>query len=459
MERFKVLKAITFALTDAGLAERLELIIGPDWKYAPAIKRWLHWTGQQWQETEQSSILVAAVEALRALADEIAKLPKANTDYERKARAAVLNYIEKAENANRCRSALAFLEGMLHADYSDFDRDPLLLNVRNGVLDLKTCKLRPHKKEDLLTKICATSYVTGITTSLWHETVMQILPDPSIRRWLQKFCGYCLTGSTEAEKFVIAYGPGGCGKGTFFETIAAALGDYKAVVPIDILLANGIMKSGDQPTPELAKLPGKRYVISSESGKGRRLDEAKVKLLTGGDVLTARRIGAQPFEFRPCFKLILQSNFLPSLVDSTDEGIKRRLVIVPFTATIPNRNTKLKQALLSEANLNACLAWLVEGCKIWQTEGLEDVPPEAAEAAAKFYAENDVLQQWLDARTENSLGFLQFDVALKDFNRWQLDGGGNAYGRKSFSEAMERHGKQKTRQASGVGFLGLALRQ
>ena len=295
--------------------------------------------------------------------------------------------------------------------------------------------------------------------NLWLQTVNTILPDPAVRRWMQKFMGYCLTGSTEEEKFVIAHGPGGSGKGTFFETIAAAISDYKAALSIDTLLATAYITDGQRPTPEFAKLPGKRYVLSSESNLNRRLDEAKVKLLTGGDTLTARHLNAEPFEFCPTFKLILQTNHLPAVSDAMDKGIRRRLVIVPFTAQIEHRDTKLKQKLLDPKNLNACLAWCVEGAKLWFAEGLDkDVPDEMAKAASAFYEESDLLQQWLDERTEPSLGFLKFSRALDDFNTWLSRSGNHGWQRKTFAEAMQLHGKMKYRWGQGYGYPGLCLR-
>jgi putative DNA primase/helicase len=300
---------------------------------------------------------------------------------------------------------------------------------------------------------------TPLAQNLWLQTVHTILPDPAVRRWMQKFMGYCLTGSTEEEKFVIAYGPGGSGKGTFFETIAAAISDYKATLSIDTLLATAYVTDGQRPTPEFAKLPGKRYVLSSESNPNRRLDEAKVKLLTGGDTLTARHLNAEPFEFCPSFKLILQTNHLPAISDAMDKGIRRRLVIVPFTAQIENRDTKLKQKLLQPENLNACLAWCVEGAKLWFAEGLgNDVPDEVAKAASAFYEESDLLQQWLDERTEPSLGFLKFSKALEDFNNWLFKNGNHGWQRKSFAEAMQLHGKIKVRRETGYCYGGLCLR-
>ena len=447
-------------LTDSGNAERLEAIIGLDWRYVPQIKRWLHWNGKQWQETEKAVLYVAAVNALRILADNIDRLPKAPDETERERRVRVINWLEKSENLSKVVSALGILEGMLPAEYKDFDNNPYLINVQNGTINLNNGKLQNHNQSDHITKICTVPYDEYPKGLLWVETVKQILPDDGIRRWMQKFIGYCMTGSTQEEKFVIACGPGGCGKGTFFETIAAVLGDYKAVIPIDILLATGIIEGGNNPTPELAKLPGKRYVLSSESGKGRRLDEAKVKLITGGDTITARRLHAEAFEFRPAFKLILQTNYMPSITDSLDKGIRRRLVIIPFVAKIEKQNLKLKQELLRPENLIECLNWCIEGAKLWKREGLGELPEEAKITAEKFYAENDLLQQWLDERTEaEPNGFLRFEAALKDFNNWLSAGGsGVTYQRKGFSEVMERHGKTKIRRNTGYGYMGIALK-
>ena len=509
MEEAKIIYLMNLPLTDAGNANRLHSLLGDDWKFVPQLGRWLHWNGQRWQEETDGSIRVAAMEAFRDLAADIRSLPSCHDMKEMQHRQKVADALGRAESIGRVKGALSFLEGLALKQYGEFDTDPFLLNLQNGTLNLSTGELRPHNKKDFITKICGASYEprsvmklkqtadpqpvaeinslteqatskavssTGETTakesgmnadilsdnnsapSLWEETVRAILPDPAVRRWPQKFMGYCLTGSTEEEKFVVAYGPGGCGKGTFFETVAAVMGDYKSVVPVDILLTSNVYNGGNNPTPELAKLPGKRYVLSSESNKNRRMDEAKVKLLTGGDTLTARHLHADPFEFQPSFKLVLQTNYLPSISDAMDMGIRRRLAIVPFTAKIEKRDPKLKQKLLQPENQQACLAWCVEGAKLWQQEGLEDFPTEMQKAADSFYKESDLLQQWLDERTEPSLGFLKFDRALKDFNEWLATGGNSFYQRKSFSEAMLAHGKMKTRRNQGYGYPGIALR-
>ena len=449
--------------TNPGNAERLHAMIGSDWKFIPQINRWVHWSGQRWQEETNAALRNAAVAAYRQLASAIRSLPQTLDPTEQKRRDFVLDWLRRSESLHNFNDAKNYWEGINAVNYTALDVNPFLLNVQNGTLNLATGTLQPFNKKDLLTKICAASYEEKVANdaqqNLWLQTVNTILPDPAVRRWMQKFMGYCLTGSTEEEKFVIAHGPGGSGKGTFFETIAAAISDYKAALSIDTLLSTSYITDGQRPTPEFAKLPGKRYVLSSESNLNRRLDEAKVKLLTGGDTLTARHLNAEPFEFCPTFKLILQTNHLPAVSDAMDKGIRRRLVIVPFTAQIEHRDTKLKQKLLQPENQNACLAWCVEGAKLWFAEGLDkDLPDEMANAASAFYEESDLLQQWLDERTEPSLGFLKFSRALDDFNIWLSRSGNHGWQRKTFAEAMQLHGKMKIRRATGFGYDNLCLR-
>ena len=499
MNKTQIKYLMNLPCTNPGNAERLHVLIGDDWKFVPQINRWVHWNGQRWQEETNAALRNASVDAYRQLASAIRSLPQTLDPAEQKHRAYVLDWLRKSESLHSFKDTVNYWQGCNATDFASFDANPFLLNVQNGTLNLATGTLQPFDKKDLLTKICAAGYgenaatkeqfsdacedektaktettegsvsagrsennaenATSLPGNLWLQTVCTILPDPSVRRWMQKFMGYCLTGSTEEEKFVIACGPGGSGKGTFFETIAAAISDYKATLSIDTLLATACVTDGQRPTPEFAKLPGKRYVLSSESNINRRLDEAKVKLLTGGDMLTARHLNAEPFEFRPAFKLIIQTNHLPAISDAMDKGIRRRLVIVPFTAQIEKRDTKLKQKLLQPENLNACLTWCVEGAKLWFAEGLDnDVPNEVAKAASAFYEESDLLQQWLDERTEPSLGFLKFSRALEDFNNWLSKNGSHGWQRKSFTEAMQLHGKMKIRRATGFGYDNLCLR-
>ena len=463
IDQATTLKLLEMQSTQMGNAERLYVLIGEDYKYVPELKWWLHWNGRYWETQDDSAMMLALGNAARALTRAIRLLPNNGDRMEMLRRQQVCDNLLKVERGSENKSVLDFLAGLAAVKHTAFDGNPFLLNAQNGTLNLLTSELQPHNKTDYLTKICAVAYnpkraEETASASLWEETVNTILPDASVRHWMQKFIGYCLTGSTEEEKFVIAYGPGGSGKGTFFETIGAALSEYKDVLPVDTLLTTNIYTGGNGPSPELAKLRGKRYVLSSESNRCRHLDEAKIKLLTGGDTLTARHLGTEPISFAPTFKLILQTNYLPSISDAMDKGIRRRLVVVPFNANIENRDKKLKQKLLRKENLEACLAWCVEGAKLWQQEGLDDTPGVLAEAANRFYQENDLLQEWLDERTEPSLGGMKFRKALEDFNEWLQRGGYRPWQQKCFAEAMKLHGREKTRWGQGYVYSGLRLR-
>ncbi len=514
MQKISINRATTLQLlemqsTQMGNAERLHVLLGGECNYVPELKCWLQWNGRYWEAQSENAMMLRIGNAARELSQAIRLLPSAADRKEMQRRQQVCDDLLKLERGAENKSVLDFLAGLASVKFKTFDADPFLLNVQNGTLNLLTGKLQPHNKNDYLTKICAVAYAEEPVTesdaateavasgnrsceesaavsptlsdgetaasenrlsekaadiepvtsvSLWEETVKDILPDPGVRRWMQKFIGYCLTGSTEEEKFVVAYGPGGSGKGTFFETIGAAVGDYKDVLPVDTLLAANIHTGGNGPSPELAKLQGKRYVLSSESNRCRHLDEAKIKLITGGDTLTARHLGASPVTYRPAFKLIVQTNYLPSICDAMDKGIRRRLVVVPFNAVIARGDKKLKQELLRRENLEACLAWCVEGTRLWQEEGLDDMPVALTEAAASFYRESDLLQQWLDERTEPSLGFLKHETALRNFNEWLAIGGNRPWQRKAFSSAMGLHGKEKIRRENGYCYYGLCLK-
>lgn len=458
MDSTDVIKTLNFAMTDYGNAERLNLLIGQDWKFVDEIKKWLHYNGQRWEETTPETLAVDAVEAYRKITKAIYAMGEPSDKTERQHRANVVEWLEKSENANRLQNAIKILQGIAKADYKIFDSDRFVLNTPSGVLDLRTGELKYHNRTDYLTKMTF-AYYHEPESDLWERTVAEILPNEDIRRFMQRFMGYCLTASTEEEKFVIACGPGGAGKGTYFETIAKALGDYAGVLPIDVLLSSGQYDNGNGPTPTIATLPGKRLVLSSESGRGRKLDEPKIKLLTGGDTISARRLHAEPFEFQPAFKLIFQTNYMPSVADSMDNGIRRRMIAIPFTATITNRNNKLKSELAEMKNLDACLYWLVKGQQDWLKNGLGEIPPEAVAMAERYYADCDILQQWLDERTEASAGALGFTRAYKDFSEWLYAGaGGKRYNRNTFAEMMEKHGHHKERQSCGNVYPGLALR-
>lgn len=259
------------------------------------------------------------------------------------------------------------------------------------------------------------------------------------------------------------YGPGGSGKSTFLGAIAAAMGDYAETFRTDMLLGRDrIFTSGNEATPELEKLRGVRLAIANESGQGRRLNEGFIKSITGGDSVTARGVYAKnSTTWKPHFKMCVASNYMPGISDVTDEGMRRRLLIVPFTAPAGKPNTKLKEELSKPENLAGVLAWLVEGCKAWNMEGLGEVSPQMARTMREYYDENDIIADFIADRCTTGADKRDTSERLwMGFNKYQSDIGINSkvIGRRTFTNALKKMEFKPHKGSGGLRFIcGLSL--
>jgi putative DNA primase/helicase len=245
--------------------------------------------------------------------------------------------------------------------------------------------------------------------------------------------GYCLTGSVREEVLPILHGPGGNGKTKFVETVRAGLGpDYMTNVVMESLL----LTKGEQHPTDIADLRGKRLAVAVETEDGRYLAEAKVKTLTGGDRLRARYMRQDFFEFTPTHKLWLVGNHKPAL-RSVDEAVRRRLLLIPFTAVIPIPDKELTAKL--QAELPQILAWMIEGCLAWQTTGLA-APPSVRAATASYLENADAFGRWLDDCCV--LGPQETSSKAALFQSW-----------KTWAEAAGEHIGTSRRLADRVGSL------
>jgi len=271
---------------------------------------------------------------------------------------------------------------------------------------------------------------------------------------MQKAVGYSLTGSTQEHCLFILYGTGANGKSTFLNTLSTMLGDYARQTPTETLL----VKRGDGISNDVARLHGARFVSAMEVENGRRLAEAQVKQLTGGDLMAARYLYQEFFEFRPQFKLFMGVNHTP-VIQGTDHGIWRRIHLVPFTVTIAkeDQDKRLEEKLRAEQP--GILRWAVEGCLAWQVEGLE--PPLAVTTATEEYrAEMDVLARFLleccdlspEARVATGLLYTRYVswCALADEAPVQ---------KRAFAAALKERGFQPGRSKQERFWQGLALRE
>lgn len=391
--------------TDTGNAERLKILYGNFIKYLPEKGRgaaWMRWNGKKWDnvyESDPYGLVSSMAEISFNAAEKHMAVTMANQEGMKK-RQAKLNFLMNTGNQKMIDSCLKRSRGMFAARVTDFDRDAFLLNVQNGILDLRTGELHPHAGGRMCSKICRAEYHPDTPPApLWVQTIKRIIPNEEERHYLQKWAGYLLLGNAVEEKLLFLYGEGGSGKGTFINTIGYMMGDYADTIDIEVFLAsrNDGHAGGSAPSPEIAKLAGVRAAIASESGLGRKMNDAKVKNMTGRDDITARYLYGQQFTFSPVVKFVLQSNYLPSVVDATDSGIRRRLVIAPFNENLDAvRDPLLKERLKEPENMAAVLQWCLDGCRIWQQEGLGKPPRRFEQELSGFYADSDTLQQFID---------------------------------------------------------------
>jgi putative DNA primase/helicase len=382
-----------------------------DVRYCEAWKKWLHWTKTHWSYHTQGPVLQKAKQTIRRLLRETEHVPEAAlpvwmAHIKRSLSTAALKaMVESAQN-----------EPPLPLDHKHLNRHPWLLPCLNGTLDLKTGILRSHAREDLLTECLSVAYDAAATCQKWEAFLWQILGGTNraddteemssgeleersrldtqatiLRDYLQRVLGSCLTGDVSEQDLYVFYGVGANGKSTLLGIIMALLGQYAMKAAPELLMAS---QDRDRHPTERADLFGKRFVAAIETQEGRRINEALVKELTGGDPIRARRMREDFWEFLPTHKIILATNHKPE-IRGTDHAIWRRVKLIPFTVIIPDdkQDTQLPTTLLEE--LPGILAWLVRGCLDWQHGGLR-TPAAVVDATAQYRKEEDMFEEFLE---------------------------------------------------------------
>ena len=449
-------------LTDADNAERLRLLYGDDVRYLPEKGKgaaWMRWDGKRWKPTFETGLYDIVINTARLSLAAVQRYFDAAiymTEEDAKKR---LGYLMKLKNRARMDDCLKVARKVFEASINDFDRKPYALNTQNGILHLKTGVLYPHSRAAMCSRLTRAEYRPELIgqDSLWARTVAQIIPDEEERAYLQRWAGYLLIGAAPEEKLLFLYGTGGSGKGTFINTIGYMLGDYADTVDIEIFLSsrNDGHGGGANASPEIAKLAGVRAAMASETPIGRRMNEAKLKSITGRDDITARFLYGQQFTFAPVVKFVLSSNYLPAVHDSTDEGVRRRLVIAPLMQNLDDvRDIHLKERLQEPDEMAAVLAWCVDGCLKWQKEGLGTPPRRFLQQMGMFYADSDTLQQFID---DECYAGEDARASVKDFCDRFAEWSGERIKRRTIVEMMGRKGYGTHRFNTGRSFVGIGL--
>lgn len=368
--------------TDLSNARRLVLTFGGDIRYWGERKTWLVWQGTHWAPDSSGAVARMAYEIVDTIWQDAMKL---GSDLARR---------WAANSASKSRiDAMVRLAGpMVPISAAELNRNPNLLATPTGTLDLTTGLLRDAQRDDFITQICPTHYDPDATALTWDRFVREVFSgDVELIDFVQRLMGYCLTGLTTEQKLPIFWGEGANGKSTFIEAITHVMGkDYSGPMPSELLM----VQRHKEHAAELMTLFGRRLVFGQETQSGGRLNEARVKWLTGGDTLTGRGMRENFVCFKPTHKLLLCTNHKP-IVAGTDHAIWRRLLLIPFTRTFQEHEQDRQLPRKLQAEASGILNWLVAGCSKWHADGLRS--PEAIQVATRDYqSSQDVLGRFID---------------------------------------------------------------
>ncbi len=439
---------LTDKWTDVGNKDRFLRHFADQVRYDPS-RGWMVWDGRRWgQDVDGGQVMNFAVMVARSLYSEEEPTDEKQCQLWRQ-------FVKSTNQVGKIRAfvELAKCDPAIRV-YSDvWDADPWILNCANGILDLRTGELREHDPLAYCTYITRASYQKGATSELWAKCLAMWQPIEAKRGYLQRHAGYDLTGSTREQTAVFHFGDGSNGKTIYTGTQEWIMGDYAARVPMAVLVDD--KPRGGQASPDVARLAGRRLVIASEITSAKGLNESIIKDLTGGDTLTARFLNANPFEFRPSFKLVFFGNHKPQ-IRNQDDGIWRRLPLVEWATKIEeaDKDKELLAKLQSEENMSGILSWMVEGCLAWQESGLA-TPEEVQESSNSYRAEQDQIGKFLAECCVLGEGFFCPTKTLRGaYERWCEDNGEKWQASPNqFAERLRRAGASPSaspRRVAGV---------
>ena len=324
----------------------------------------------------------------------------------------------------------------------DFDRNPCLLNLKNGTFNLQTGKIQPHKASDMLSKMANVSYNPAAKCDRFEQFIYEVTEGKAERaRMLQTALGYALTGEPREECLFIATGLlTRNGKGTLFDTVLNILGDYGAQIDFNTL-ARGGARDGSRATPDLARLVGIRFVLSNEPEKGVCFNEALLKQLTGGDEIIARPLYGRPIQFKPAFTIFITANSNPTVSDDSLFA-SGRIKLLPFNRHFSEdeRDTSLKGQFRTEEAKSGIFNWLIRGFRMYQKDGLHDTD-EMRALVAEYRLDNDYIQQYFDECFDfGAPGGATLKNVRLDYARWCEDVGTKPLGLKLFKEELQKRG-------------------
>ena len=442
---------MTRPLTDLGNAERFADRFASEYRYVATREQWRRWDGRVWTDDTTEQRYTAARIVARSVQIEAADAPTAD------AADAIRKWGEQSESLTKQRAmvTLAQSDRAIATTFDRFDADAHLINTQSGIVDLRSATLEPHRADAYCSRICRAAYTPGTTSRIWADLVAWAMcHDEELIAWFQRAVGASLYGHQQEQVFLFAFGGGGNGKGSIFNALRRALGDYACILPGSFFE----VQKNKPHTTDIADLFGARLAIGSEVSPSSTLDEAKVKELTGGDPVKARRLYQDNEEHEPTWTLFLQGNSKPR-IRGTDRGIWRRMRLIPFMAQIEEHQIDRELPAKLAAEADGILTWAIEGAAMWYADRLGLC--RAVESASLEYREaEDVMGQFLEdcciidpalAATVSKADFRQH------FERWSIENGLPMISTKAIADRLGKEGVRELKSGSTRSWRGISI--
>ncbi|WP_406226402.1 phage/plasmid primase, P4 family [Streptomyces albidoflavus] len=427
--------------SDVANAHALVAWTNGDIRYCPELG-WYVWDGHHWRNDRTGTAVRQRIHAMAGALGVAGKMREARG----------FNRTQGIDNLMRELKAVP----SVFVESSELDANPELLACRNGTVDLRTGRLRPSRKEDLITTCLDINYDPDAECPRWERFITEIMPGmPEMPGYLQRLTGYGITGYTDEQCFCVFWGKGKNGKSVFTDTLTYV---FREITKTTAFATFEVKPSGGIPN-DIAALRGARLVMASEGESGTPMSEAVLKRVSGKDMISARFLQKEFFEFRPRFLLMLATNHKPKF-KGQDEGLWRRVKMVPFTRWFAphERDMTIDRQLQAEAE--GILAWAVRGSMAWMSGGLQD--PESVVAATKAYKEtSDVLAGFFPDVIELRAGARMLGSdAYNRYREWcEAEGlpAKEVWSRKIFYSALEERGVTRVRVSKGMALEGVRL--
>lgn len=447
--------------TDVGNGKRIVRAVEGRARFCSPWGKWLVYNAGRWKEDDSLSIVRTMKDVSRLMWNDLATFGKDVSP----------EMFGKIGQFARISSGMAGINRAMEAAQSELtilpremDSDPWLLNVKNGTVDLRTGELQDHNPDDLITKVAPVDFYPAAECPEWEKFIFSIFGTPELCGYVQRLCGYWVTGIVREQMLPILWGSGSNGKSTFLEVFTKTIGeDYTMMAPPGFVMA----RMHDTHPTELADLFGKRFVLTSETEEGKRLNEAMVKSLTGSDKIRARRMRENFWEFDPSHKIALVTNHQP-IIRGTDTGIWRRIRMIPFAKKFWNpdigetgpeelRQVKgLGDRLLAESS--GILSWVVRGCIDWLHDG-ERAPQEVLSMTNAYQSTQDVFKTFLEeCCTIDSNGVAAAADLYKAFKKWAETNNEWAGSSRRFGQLMTERGFERYK-SNTIFYQGLVLNE